>query len=66
MVAQEQMRKKKYGRLMIQVMNGKKKNLKLLVERMKGWQLDTFKESYKNKIEEGISLYKKHNLKKDL
>ncbi len=33
---------------------------------MKGWQLDTFKESYKNKIEEGISLYKKHNLKKDL
>ena len=44
----------------------KKKNLKILVERMKGWQLDTFKESYKNKIEEGISLYKKHNLKKDL
>ena len=31
---------------------------------MKGWQLETFNESYKNKIKEGISLYKKNNIPK--
>ena len=29
--------------------------------RMKRWQLETFKESYENKLREGISLYKKFN-----
>ena len=42
----------------------KNKNLENIVTRMKGWQLETFNESYKNKIKEGISLYKKNNLKK--
>ena len=35
------------------------KNLKLITERMKGWQLETFKESYNHKIKQGISLFKK-------
>ena len=39
----------------------KKGNLNLIKTRMKGWQLDTFEESYKNKVKEGISLYKKNN-----
>ena len=37
----------------------KQKNLKEIQERLKGWQLESFKESYKNKVENGISLYKK-------
>ena len=28
----------------------KKENLNLLIKRMSGWQLETFKESYSNKI----------------
>ena len=44
----------------------KKGNLKLIKTRMKGWQLDTFEESYKNKVKEGISLYKKNNLQKKI
>tara|TARA_B100000965_G_C19564942_1_gene746366 strand:- start:94 stop:363 length:270 start_codon:yes stop_codon:yes gene_type:complete len=43
----------------------KTKNLETIMTRMEGWQLDTFKESYKNKIEEGISLFKKNQLKKN-
>jgi hypothetical protein len=31
---------------------------------MKGWQLETFKESYKHKKNEGISLFKKDLLEK--
>tara|TARA_B100000029_G_C16700406_1_gene639180 strand:- start:25 stop:294 length:270 start_codon:yes stop_codon:yes gene_type:complete len=42
----------------------KKENLKFLMERMSGWQLETFKESYSNKIKTGLSLFKK-NLMKD-
>ena len=42
----------------------KSKNLKLINLRMKGWQLDTFKESYNNKINNGISLFKKNLLEK--
>ena len=41
----------------------KKENLNLLTQRMSGWQLETFKESYSNKVKTGISLYKQ-NLKK--
>ena len=39
------------------------KNLKKITKRMKGWQLDTFKESYKHKLDNGISLFKKNLLK---
>ncbi len=39
----------------------KNKNLLEIQNRMSGWQLDTFKDSYENKIREGISIYKKHN-----
>ena len=39
----------------------KNDNLDEIQNRMKGWQLETFKESYKNKLTEGISLYKKFN-----
>ena len=42
----------------------KQENLDLIRKRMKGWQLETFNESYKNKIKEGISLYKKNNIPK--
>ena len=42
----------------------KSKNLNTLITRMKGWQLETFKESYKHKVEEGISLFKKSLLDK--
>jgi len=36
----------------------KKENIKLLIQRMSGWQLETFQQSYSNKIKTGISLYK--------
>ena len=42
----------------------KSENLKLNGSRMKGWQLETFKESYNHKIKEGISLFKKNLLDK--
>ena len=41
----------------------KLKNLSEITTRMKGWQLDTFKESYKHKLDNGISLFKKNLLK---
>ena len=44
----------------------KRENLNLIKTRMKGWQLDTFNESYKNKVKEGVSLYKKNNLQKKI
>ena len=40
------------------------KNLEEITKRMKGWQLDTFKESYSYKLKNGISLFKKNVLKK--
>ena len=42
----------------------KSENLKIIVSRMKGWQLETFKESYNHKVSQGISLYKKKLLEK--
>ena len=42
----------------------KSKNLELIKTRMKGWQLETFKESYTHKINNGISLFKKKLLEK--
>ena len=40
----------------------KKKNLNLIISRMKGWQKDTFKISYNHKINQGMSLFKKNQL----
>ena len=42
----------------------KSKNLVLIASRMKGWQLETFKESYNHKIINGMSLFKKNFLEK--
>ena len=44
----------------------KSKNLEIIISRMKGWQLETFKESYAHKIKNGISLFKKNLLNKKL
>ena len=41
----------------------KKKNLELLIQRMSGWQLETFQQSYSNKIKTGLSLYKQSIIK---
>ena len=37
----------------------KNDNLANIKKRLTGWQLESFKNSYKHKIESGISLYKK-------
>ena len=37
----------------------KVKNLEEIKNRLSGWQLDSFNESYNNKIKEGVSLFKK-------
>ena len=41
------------------------KNLEIIITRMQGWQLETFKESYQHKLEKGISLFKKNQLKEN-
>ena len=41
----------------------KKNNLIETQKRLNGWQLESFKESYQHKINSGVSLYKKANLK---
>ncbi len=38
----------------------KKNNIIEIQKRLSGWQLESFKNSYKNKIENGISLFKKN------
>ena len=38
------------------------KNIDEITARMKGWQLKTFKESYKYKLNKGVSLFKKNLL----
>ena len=40
----------------------KKENLKIIITRMQGWQLNTFKESYEHKKSKGVSLFKKNLL----
>ena len=42
----------------------KEENLKTIINRMQGWQLNTFKESYENKKNKGVSLFKKNLLEK--
>jgi uncharacterized protein len=37
----------------------KEENLIKIQKRLTGWQLESFKESYEHKIENGISLFKK-------
>ena len=46
--------------------NWKSNNLEIIISRMKGWQLETFKESYAHKIKNGVSLFKKNLLNKKL
>jgi len=41
----------------------KKNNLINVLKRLTGWQLESFKDSYKNKLENGISLFKKNLIK---
>ena len=41
----------------------KKFNLTDIQTRLSGWQLESFKESYNYKVENGISLYKKNLIK---
>ena len=41
----------------------KEENLKEIQKRLNGWQLESFKESYDHKVKEGISIFKKENLK---
>ena len=41
----------------------KETNLRDIQERMSGWQLESFKESYDHKKNKGISLFKKSTLK---
>ena len=40
----------------------KEGNLKIIVTRMQGWQLYTFRESYEHKKNKGVSLFKKNLL----
>ena len=53
--------KKKYGKIRIQITIGKN-NLDVLLSRMSGWPLSSFKESYNNKIKNGLSLFKKNEI----
>ena len=38
-------------------------NIKTIKKRLTGWQLESFKESYEFKISNGISLFKKNQIK---
>ena len=40
----------------------KSKNLEIIISRMKGWQLQSFEESYKFKCENGISIEKRRKI----
>ena len=41
----------------------KNQNLNEIQKRLSGWQLESFQESYENKVKNGISLFKKEMLK---
>ena len=41
----------------------KKDNISEIKKRLSGWQLESFQESYKHKIEKGISIIKKESAK---
>ena len=55
---------KKNWKIEITTDEWKKINLIEIQKRLTGWQLESFKDSYKYKIENGISLFKK-NLNND-
>jgi len=42
----------------------KEENINMLIQRMSGWQLETFKESYQSKVKTGISIFKKNQFNK--
>ena len=42
----------------------KKEHINELTQRMSGWQLESFKESYEHKIKTGISIFKKNQINK--
>ena len=41
----------------------KNDNLNEIQKRLTGWQLESFKDSYRHKVENGISLFKKNLIK---
>ena len=41
----------------------KNKNIEEIQNRMTGWQLESFKESYDHKVNKGMSLFKKNLIK---
>ena len=41
----------------------KANNIKEIKERLTGWQLESFNESYEYKLMNGVSLFKKHSFK---
>ena len=59
MVVVEIMRKKKIWKLESTSDNWKSENLTNIKKRLSGWQLESFNDSYKHKLENGISLFKK-------
>ena len=63
MDVEEVMTIKERGKMKKQATCGKKNNLEEAKKRLNGWQLKSFEESYKYKVENGISLIKKQNLK---
>ena len=63
MDVEEAMKKSKYGRKRIHLMIGKKNNLESIKKRLSGWQLESFNESYEYKINNGMSLFKKNQIK---
>ncbi len=65
MDVQEQLMKKKKWKNEVTSYEWKAKNLKIIITRMKGWQLETFKESYDHKVKKGISIFKKNLVEKN-
>ena len=58
----ERMKKKKIWKVEKTTEEWKKNNLNEITKRMSGWQLESFKESYEHKINDGISLFKKYSI----
>ena len=42
----------------------KEENISEFLERMTGWQLDAFKESYDHTVKTGLSIFQKNQIKK--
>ena len=54
---------KKLWKLEATTSHWKSDNLLKIQKRLTGWQLESFKESYLHKVENGISLFKKNLIK---